>query len=77
MEETNVRYGVVNEPKRTAYEKKWQIQVGYDHMTYDFQDAIGVCRRKGEGWIVEKIFNRPHKVVNYKTVVFRGGNHKE
>lgn len=77
MEEANVRYGVVNESKRVAYEKKWQVQMGYDYLTFNLEDAQSVCRKKGDGFVVEKIFNIPHKVVNYKTVIFRGGDYKE
>lgn len=75
--ETNVRYGVVNDLDRIAFEKKWQIPAGYDHITYDQTEATVMCRKKGKGWVVEKIFNMPNKVVNFKTVIFRGGDYKE
>lgn len=74
QQEVNVRYGVINELDRMAFEKKWQIQAGYDYMTFDQEDAIKHCRKKGNGWIVEKIYNIPGKVVNYKNIIFRGGN---
>lgn len=77
--ETNVRYGVINDVNRIAYEKKWQVPAGYDYITYDQTEAIVFCRKKGSsavsGWVVEKIFNLPNKVVNFKTIIFKGGDY--
>jgi len=74
MEETNVRYAVVNEKDRIDYEKQWQLAKGYEFISYDSEKATNVCRTKGNGWVVEKIFNIPNSVVNYKQVIFKGGN---
>jgi hypothetical protein len=75
MEETNVRYAVVNETDRINYEKQWQLPKGYEFISYDPEKAISICRgKKGNGWVVEKIFNIPDGVVNYKSIIFRGGN---
>jgi hypothetical protein len=73
MEESNVRYGVINDPQRTAYEKKWQVKAGYDYITYDSEDAENVCRKQqGRGWVVEKIYNIPNNAVNFRSIIFRG-----
>lgn len=74
MEETNVRYGVVNEKERIDYEKQWQVQKGYQFISYDPEKATDICRKKGNGWVVEKIFNIPNSVTNYKRIIFKGGN---
>jgi len=77
MQKKNVRFGVVNEKGRIEFEKKWQVQCGYDFISYDKEEATAFCRKKGNGWIVEMIYNVPNKVVNFKTTVFRSGNYKE
>lgn len=77
MDEVNVRYGVVHDERRVAYEKKWQIPCGYAFTTYNQDHAITNCRKRGKGWVVEKIFNMPNRTINFKTIVFRGGNDKE
>ena len=74
MAESNVRYGVINEKDRVDYEKQWQVQKGYEFISYDPEKATEICRKKGKGFVVEKIFNIPDKTVNFKTIIFRGGN---
>ena len=69
--EVNVRYGVVNEEIRADYEKQWQLQKGYDFITYDLEKATEVCKKMGKNWSVEKIYNIPNSVVNYKVIVFK------
>lgn len=78
MNEVNVRYGVIDEKKRADYEKQWQVQMGYNFITYDFEKAVEICRKKNSrNWIVEKITNVPNSSVNYKTTIFRGGTNEE
>jgi len=75
--EINVRFGVVHDEDRASYEKKWQVPYGYSFISYNQEAAINNCRKRGNGWVVEKIFTLPNKVVNFKTIIFRGGNDKE
>jgi len=74
MEKTNVRYGVVNEQDRIDYEKQWQVQKGYQFISYDPEKATDYCRKQGKGWIVEEISNIPNSITNYKRTIFKGGN---
>lgn len=74
MQKKNVRFGVVNEKERIEFEKKWQVQADYNFISYDKEEAVSFCRKKGNGYVVEMIYNVPNKVVNFKTIIFRSGN---
>lgn len=72
VKETNIRYGVVDPGIRAKYEKKYQVPYGYDHISFDEEKAISLCRKKRKGFIVEKVFDTVFSK-NNKIEIFRGG----
>lgn len=77
MTEHNIRFGVVNEKERTAYEKLFQIPYGYELTTFDEQDAINFAKKqKNSDVIVERIYDTS-AAANNKQEIFRSGDFKE
>jgi len=51
------RFGVVNTDKRKKFGKEFHIPYGYDYVSYNKSEAITVCRRKNNNFIVERIYD--------------------
>ena len=60
------RYGVVHEEKRNEFEKKYQLQAGYDFISFDFKEAKEYCRQAGEGYVVEKVSDGNQREIIYR-----------
>lgn len=73
----NVRYGVVNEAKRTKYEKKHQKPFRYEYIVDNIKKAIMLCRKKkNSNYIVEKIYDID-TVKNFKEKIYQSGTYED
>jgi hypothetical protein len=74
--EHNIRYGVVNFIMREMYEKDYQLAYGYDFITRSEKEAIRECKKFGNKYAVEKIYDDPIQN-NLRVEIFRGGSDEE